>query len=115
LVEQKAGALLIGGSSTLDSARDQIILLAARYSIPTMFTYPTSIRAGGLMSYTAGTTETMRLAGVYAGRILKGEKAADLPIQQATKFEFVINLKTARALKLTIPPALLALADEVIE
>jgi putative tryptophan/tyrosine transport system substrate-binding protein len=115
LAQQRAGALLVGGSASLDSARDQIIAFAARYAIPTMYTYVSSVRAGGLMSYSHPVSDGARLAGVYAARILKGEKPADLPIQQSTIFQLAINLKTARALGLTIPPNLLALADEVID
>jgi putative tryptophan/tyrosine transport system substrate-binding protein len=94
---------------------DQIISLAGRYALPTVFVFGSAVREGGLLSYGYLTSETGRLMGAYTGRILKGEKPADLPVQQATRFEFVINLKTARALRLEIPPLLLALADEVIE
>jgi putative tryptophan/tyrosine transport system substrate-binding protein len=115
LAHQKAGALLVGGSVTLNSARDQIILLAARYAIPTMYTYVSSVRAGGFVSYTNPPSDAHRLAGVYAARILKGEKPADLPVQQSALFQLAINLKTTKTLGLEIPPNLLALADEVIE
>jgi putative tryptophan/tyrosine transport system substrate-binding protein len=115
LVERKAGALLVGGSVTLNSARDQIISLAARYAVPTMYTELSSVRAGGLMSYTNPPSEGRRLAGVIAARVLKGEKPADLPVQRSTLFQLAINLNTAKALRLEIPMNLLALADEVVE
>jgi putative ABC transport system substrate-binding protein len=115
LVEQQAGAVLLGGNANLAYRTDQIISLAARYALPTMFFGRAAVREGGLLSYAPVANESFRLAGTYAGRILKGEKPADLPVQQATRFEFVINLKTARAIRLEIPPLLLALADEVIE
>jgi putative ABC transport system substrate-binding protein len=114
LVEQQVGAVFVGGSVQLVPRTDQIISLAARYALPTMFVYG-SAREGGLLSYGSVVSESIRLAGAYTGRILKGENPADLPVQQATRFEFIINLKTARALRLEIPPLLLALADEVIE
>jgi putative ABC transport system substrate-binding protein len=94
---------------------DQIISLAARYALPTMFARSSAARQGGLLSYGSVVGEGYRLAGAYTGRILKGEKPADLPVQLSTRFEFIINLKTARALRLEIPPLLLALADEVIQ
>jgi len=115
LVERQAGAVLLGGSVQLDSRTDQIISLAARYALPTMFYYGSAVREGGLLSYGPLLSESLRVIGAYTGRILKGEKPADLPVQLQTRFEFVINLKTARALRLEIPPLLLALADEVIE
>ena len=114
LVEQQAGAVFVGAGAQLVPRYDQIISLAARYALPTMFAYDLA-GEGGLSSYGPVVSESDRLAGVYTGRILKGEKPADLPVQQATRFEFVINLKTARAIGLEIPPLLLALADEVIE
>jgi putative ABC transport system substrate-binding protein len=114
LVERQAGAVLGGGSVQLIPRYDQIISLAARYALPTMFVYGNA-REGGLLSYGAVLSEDVRLAGAYTGRILKGEKPADLPVQLSTRFEFIINLKTARAIRLEIPPLLLALADEVIE
>jgi putative ABC transport system substrate-binding protein len=114
LVEQQVGALLISGDSFFYAARHEIISLAARYAIPTMFYDRPSVAAGGLMSY--GPAPVMlRQVGLYAGRILKGEKPADLPVIQPTKFELVINLRTAKALDLTIPETLLATADEVIQ
>jgi putative ABC transport system substrate-binding protein len=115
LVERKAGAVLVGGSVQLSPRYDQIISLAARYALPTMFVYGYAARQGGLLSYGAVLSEYYRIAGAYTGRTLKGEKPADLPVQLSTRFEFIINLKTARALRLEIPPLLLALADEVIE
>ena len=115
LVERQAGAVFVGTSLQLFPRYDQIISLAARYALPTMFVYGEAARQGGLLSYRAVLSESIRQAGAYTGRILKGEKPADLPVQLATRFEFIINLKTARAIRLEIPPLLLALADEVIE
>jgi putative tryptophan/tyrosine transport system substrate-binding protein len=115
LVERRAGALLVGTAVTLADARDQIISLAARHSIPTMFYYTSSVGAGGLISYGPDTFEAYRQVGIYVGRILNGEKPANLPVQRPTRFKLMINLKTANALGLTIPPTLLATADEVIE
>ena len=115
LVERQAGALLISSDASFIAARDQITSLAARYAIPTMFVDRTFAAAGGLLSYGANLSDVNRQVGLYAGRILKGEKPADLPVVQPTKFELVINLKTAKALGLTIPETLLATADEVIQ
>ena len=113
LVQREAGALVVGAFAFRKT--DEILALAARHKIPTMYPRRDYVERGGLMSYAADYADTFRQAGVYAGRILKGAKPADLPVVQATKFEFLINLKTAKALDLTIPPRLLALADEVIE
>jgi putative ABC transport system substrate-binding protein len=115
LVERQAGALLISSDASFIAARDQITSLAARYAIPTMFFDRTFAAAGGLLSYGYEVSDVNRQIGFYAGRILKGEKPADLPVIQPTKFELVINLKTAKALGLTIPETLLATADEVIQ
>ena len=115
LVERLAGAVLVSGSVQLVPRTDKIISLAGRYALPTMFVYDFGVRERGLSSYGPVVSEIIRLAGAYTGRILKGEKPADLPVQLPTRFELIINLKTARALGLEIPPLLVALADEVIE
>jgi putative ABC transport system substrate-binding protein len=115
LVERRASAILVGRGVSFVAKRDQILSHAARFALPTMFFFSRDARAGGLLSYGADISEILRQMGAYTGRILKGEKPADLPVVQPTKFEFVINLKTAKFLGLTIPETLLATADEVIQ
>jgi putative ABC transport system substrate-binding protein len=115
LVQQGAEALIVRGSPLAYGWRAQLAALAKRYSIPAIYPTRDNVEAGGLMSYGIKVDESFRLVGVYTGRILKGERPADLPVQQATKLELIINLKAAKALGLELPPTLLALADEVIE
>ena len=117
LAEQRIGALLVGSEALFGAQREQIIALAAHYAIATSFGSGNAknVEIGALTSYGADYSDAYRLAGQYVGRILNGQKPGDLPVQQSTRLRFVINLKTAKALGLTIPPNLLALADEVIE
>ena len=115
VAEMRAGGLLISNSSPFNGRADQLGALAARHAVPTIFQSPEFAAAGGLVSYGASTADAWRLTGVYTGRVLKGDKPADLPVQQVSKVEMIINLKTAKALGINIPLPLLGRADEVIE
>jgi len=115
LSQGQVPGLVIGTDGFLVSQSEQLAALTVRHSLPTIFQYRAFVTAGGLMSYGGSVTDSYRLSGVYTGRILKGEKPADLPVQQATKVELIINLKTAKTLGITFPITLLGRADEVIE
>jgi putative ABC transport system substrate-binding protein len=115
LVQLQAGALLVGADPFFNSRREQLLALASRHGVPAIYEWPEFAAAGGLVSYGPSLTGVFRQLGTYAGKILNGTKPADLPVQQPTKFELVINLNTAKALGLTVPPRMLDLADEVIE
>jgi ABC-type uncharacterized transport system substrate-binding protein len=115
LTQLRAGGLVIGGDALFIDGSEQLAALALRHAVPTIYQSRRFAWAGGLLSYGTDFAETYRLAGNYTGRVLKGEKPVDLPVQQATKVELYINLKTAKALGLTVPQALLSRADEVIE
>jgi putative ABC transport system substrate-binding protein len=115
LVQQRANALVVSPSPFFTSKVEQLATLALRHAVPTIYQYPEFTAAGGLMSYGSDAADAYRLAGTYTGRILKGETPSNLPVQQATKIELIINLKTAKALGITVPITLLGRADEVIE
>jgi putative ABC transport system substrate-binding protein len=115
LAQKGAAAILVTPGSLFNNRRVQLATLASRYTLPTIFSSREFAEAGGLMSYGPSITDEFRQAGLYTGRVLKGEKPADLPVLQSAKFDFVINLQTAKALGITVPPSLLARADEVIE
>jgi len=115
LLQLGAGGLVVGNDPFFTTRSAQLAALALRHAVPAIFQYRGFVEAGGLMSYGGNLTENYRLTGAYTGRILKGEKPADLPVQQSTKVELIINMRTAKALDLTVPPSLLARADEVIE
>jgi putative ABC transport system substrate-binding protein len=115
MVQLKVGALLVGADPFFNARRDQIVSLAARHAVPAIYEQRSFVTAGGLMSYGTNLADAYRQAGIYTGRILNGEKPGDMPVVQATKFELVLNLKTAKTLGLTVPSGVLSIADEIIE
>ena len=115
LQQRRAGALVIGPSTLFNARTEQLAALSLRHAVPTMYQYRSFVAAGGLVSYGSDETENYRLVGIYAGKILNGDKPADLPVQQTTKVELIVNLKTAMALGITVPQSVQSRADEVIE
>jgi putative ABC transport system substrate-binding protein len=115
LAQRRPDALMLSADPFFQVRRDQLVALAARHAIPTMYEWRGFVEAGGLISYSSRRSDTMHQMGVYAGRILQGDKPSELPVVQALKFELVINVRTAKALGLEVPATLLAQADEAIE
>jgi putative tryptophan/tyrosine transport system substrate-binding protein len=115
IVQQGCRAVVVGADPFFIARRDHIVALAARHGIPAIYSFREFALAGGLMSYGTDFRDSYRLAGIYTGRIIKGEQPADLPVQRSVKFEFVLNLKTAKSLGLSVPTSMQLLADEVIE
>ncbi len=115
LVRQRAGALIVAGDSLLDAAREEVVALAARHALPAMYLTYEAVAAGGLLAYGPNVTDAYRQGGIYCGRILAGEKPTELPVMRADLYELAINLKTAKALGLELPPGLVAIADEVVD
>ena len=115
IAQRQAGALLVSNDIFFNSMRDKLVALAARYRVPAIYEFREFAAAGGLMSYGTSLTDVYRQNGIYAGKILRGAKPVELPVFRLTKFEFIINLNTAKALGIEVPPGLSAIADEVIE